>query len=70
MDFSKAFDKVNHHKLVHKLKHMRVNSCIATWIKYFLHNRSQQVLVENKVSKRLPVLSGIPQGLVVGPSLF
>ena len=36
----------------------------------FLHNRSQQVLVENKVSHSLPVLSGVPQGLVVGPSLF
>jgi len=70
MDFSKAFDKVDHHKLVHKLKHRRVNPYITTWIKDFLHNRSQQVLVENKVSHSLPVLSGVPQGSVVGPSLF
>jgi len=62
MDFSKAFDKVDHHKLVHKLKHMGVNPYITTWIKDFLHNRSQQVLVENKVSHSLPVLSGVPQG--------
>ena len=70
MDFSKAFDKVDYHKLVHKLKHMGVNPCITTWIKDFLHNRSQQVLVENKVSHSLPVLSGAPQGSVVGLSLF
>ena len=72
MDFSKAFDKVDHHKLVHKLKHMGVNQYITTsctWIKDFLHNRSQ-VLVENNVSHSLPVLSGVPQGSVVGPSLF
>ena len=66
MDYSKAFDKVDHHKLVHKLKHMGVNPHIITWIKDFLHNRSQQVLVENKVSHSLPVLSGVPQGSVMG----
>ena len=70
MDFSKAFDKVDHHKLVHKLKHMGVNPYITTWIKDFLHNRSQQVLVENKVSHSLPVLSGVQQGSVVDPRLF
>ena len=64
MDFSKAFDKVDHHKLVHKLKHMGVNPYITTWSKDFLHNRSQQVLVDNKVSHSLPVLSGVPQGSV------
>ena len=70
--FSKAFDKVDHHKLIHKLKHIGVNPYITTWIKDFLHNRSQQVLVENKVSYSLPVLSGVPQGSVVhvGPNLF
>jgi len=43
---------------------------ITTWIKDSLHNRSQEVLVENKVSHRLPVVSDVPQGSVVGPSLF
>ena len=70
MDFSKAFDKVDHHKLAHKLKPMGVNPYITTWNKDFLHNRSQQLLVKNKVSHRLPVLSGVLQGSVVGPSLF
>ena len=44
MDFSKACDTVDHHKLV-QLKHMGVNPYITAWIKDFLHNRSQQVLV-------------------------
>jgi len=63
MDPSKAFDKVDYHKHVHKLKHMGVNPYITTWIKDFLHNRSHHVLVENNVSHMLPVLSGVPQGL-------
>jgi len=68
IDLSKAFDQVDHHKLVHKLKYMGVNPYITIWIKDFLHNRSQHVLVEKKLSDRLPVLSSVPQGSAVGPS--
>jgi len=49
---------------------MGINPYFTTWIKDFLHNRSQQVLVENNVSHSLPVLYGVPQGSDVGPSLF
>ena len=69
MDLSKAFDKVDYYKLVHKLKHIGVNPYITTWINDFLHNRSHQVLVENNVPHRLPVLSGVPQDSVV-PIVF
>ena len=56
MDFSKAFDKVDHHKLVHKLKHnvMGVNPYITTWIKKIMHNRSQQVLIETQGLSQAP----------------
>ena len=72
MDLSKAFDKVDYYKLVHKLKHIGVNPYITTWINDFLHtrNRSHQVLVENNVPHRLPVLSGVPQDSVVNPIAF
>ena len=70
MDFSKAFDKVDHHKLIHKLNNMGVDCNVSSWIRSFLSNRSQRVAVEGQISDNLPVLSGVPQGSVVGPCLF
>ena len=53
MDLRKAFDKVDHHKLVQKLKHMGVNPYITTWIKDFLHS-----LPHNKLTRICTKSSG------------
>ena len=70
LDFSKAFDKVSHRKLCYKLSHYGVNGNLLHWIKDYLTDRSQSVLLEGKSSKSHPVLSGVPQGSVLAPILF
>ena len=65
LDFSKAFDKVPHNRLLHKLDYYDLE-----WIKQFLVGRTQQVVIENKLSDLTPVTSGVLQGSVLGPLLF
>jgi hypothetical protein len=70
MDFNKAFDKVSHCLLTHKLDHYGVRGKSNIWIRNFLSNRKQTVVVEGETSDYINVESGIPQGSVLGPSLF
>jgi len=70
MDFSKAFDKVDHQLLIYKLFKLGVNVKSTEWIRSFLSERTQNVIVEGHSSDTVPVMSGVPQGSVVGPSLF
>ena len=70
LDFSKAFDTVSHSKLLCILERMNIKGNIHGWIKSFLSDRFQQVKIENALSSQMPVISGVPQGSVLGPLLY
>ena len=70
LDFSKAFDKVPHQRLLYKLDFYGVRGVLKNWIGAFLQDRTQQVILEGSASKTASVSSGVPQGSVLGPLMF
>ena len=70
LDFAKAFDKVSHVKLIRKLESYGINSVLVRWIKSFLANRKQRVVIGDSSSNWEDVTSSVPQGSVLGPLLF
>ena len=69
-DIAKAFDSVSHQKLLSVIKSYGLSPTVCNWVKDFLTGRSQQVTIGEKMSSNLSVLSGVPQGSVLGPLLF
>ena len=70
IDFSKAFDRVPHDRLLTKLVDSGVDPRVVAWIREFLLCRSQRVRVGGKLSEAVAVTSGVPQGSVLGTLLF
>ena len=70
IDFSAAFDRVNHQGILHKLCSVGIGGSVLSILTQFLSDRSQHVMVDGCRSKLVNVVSGVPQGSVFGPLLF
>ena len=70
LDISKAFDRVWHAGLLHKLKSYGISGQLFALISSFLSNRRLRVILDGKSSQEFPVNAGVPQGSIFGPTLF
>ena len=70
LDMSKAFDKVDHTKLLGRLQQFGTTGKLHNWFRSYLQGRKQQVTVLGATSRELPLTSKVPQGSLLGSILF
>ena len=70
LDFSKAFDSVPHKRLLVKMENYGITGKILGWCKHFLSDRRQRVVINGEKSAWKRIISGVPQGGVIGPQMF
>ena len=69
-DYSRAFDSVNHQRLVDKLHNYGFRGPLLRWFDSYLRDRTQSVKIKNNISESFSVTSGVPQGSHLGPIFF
>ena len=70
LDLSKAFDSINHHRLLHKLANVGASPATVQWFKSYLSDRFQSTRINSALSDPLPITHGVPQGATLSPLLF